>query len=41
LHQNYATHPRRPRRTTDNSNALDAFMTTKLQVDAMLERLKA
>ena len=41
------------RRTTDNSetgfatgsrnrsNALDAFMTAKFQIDAMLERLKA
>lgn len=29
------------RRATDNSNALDAFMTTKFQIDAMLERLKA
>ena len=29
------------RRTTVNSNALDAFMTTKFQIDAMLERLKA
>ena len=29
------------RRATDNAKALDAFMTTKLQIDAMLERLKA
>ena len=29
------------RRATDNTKALDAFMTTKVQVDAMLERLKA
>ena len=29
------------RRATDNSKALDAFMTTKFQIDAMLERLKA
>ncbi|MDT8858176.1 hypothetical protein RNZ50_24735 [Paracoccaceae bacterium Fryx2] len=29
------------RRATDNSKALDAFMTTKLQIDAMLERLQA
>ena len=29
------------RRTTDNSKALDAFMTTKFQIDAMLERLKS
>jgi len=29
------------RRATDNSQALDAFMTTKFQIDAMLERLKA
>ena len=28
------------RRATDNAKALDAFMTTKLQIDAMLERLK-
>ena len=29
------------RAATDNSKALDAFMTTKFQIDAMLERLKA
>ncbi len=29
------------RRATDNAQALDAFMTTKFQIDAMLERLKA
>jgi hypothetical protein len=29
------------RRATDNTKALDAFMTTKLQIDAMLERLTA
>ena len=29
------------RRATDNAKALDAFMTTKLQIDAMLERLRA
>lgn len=29
------------RRATDNTKALDAFMTTKVQIDAMLERLKA
>jgi hypothetical protein len=29
------------RRTANNSKALDAFMTTKFQIDAMLERLKA
>jgi hypothetical protein len=28
------------RRAADNSKALDAFMTTKFQIDAMLERLK-
>ena len=28
------------RRATDNTQALDAFITTKLQIDAMLERLK-
>jgi len=26
---------------TDNTKALDAFMTTKFQIDAMLERLQA
>ena len=29
------------RRVTQNDKALDAFMTTKFQIDAMLERLKA
>ena len=29
------------RRATDNGKALDAFMSTKFQIDAMLERLKA
>ena len=29
------------RRATDNSEALDAFMTAKSQIDVMLERLKA
>lgn len=29
------------RRATDNAKTLDAFMTTKFQIDAMLERLKA
>jgi len=29
------------RRATDNSKALDAFITTKFQIDAMLERLQA
>ena len=29
------------RRATDNTKALDAFMTTKFQIDAILERLKA
>ena len=28
------------RRATDNTKALDAFMTAKFQIDAMLERLK-
>lgn len=28
------------RHTTDNSKALDVFMTTKFQIDAMLERLQ-
>ena len=29
------------RANTPNDKALDAFMTTKFQIDAMLERLKA
>ena len=29
------------RATASNDKALDAFMTTKFQIDAMLERLKA
>ena len=29
------------RRKPNNFKALDAFMTTKFQIDAMLERLKA
>lgn len=29
------------RRANDNSKALDAFMTAKFQIDAILERLKA
>ena len=29
------------RRATDNTKALDAFMTTKFQIDAMLGWLKA
>jgi len=29
------------RRATDNTKALNAFMTAKLQIDAMLERLAA
>lgn len=29
------------RRATNNSKALDAFMTTKFQIDAILNRLKA
>jgi hypothetical protein len=28
------------RRTANNSKALDAFMSTKFQIDAMLDRLK-
>jgi hypothetical protein len=28
------------RRAADNTKALDAFMTTKFQIDAMLDRLK-
>lgn len=28
------------RRARDNAKALDAFMTAKLQIDAMLDRLK-
>ena len=34
-------HAMTTRRATDNAKALDAFMTTKFQIDAMLERLKA
>ena len=29
------------RRAIDNSKALDAFITAKLEIDTMLERLKA
>ena len=29
------------RRATDNSKALDAFVAAKLEIDSMLERLKA
>ena len=29
------------RRAADNSKALDAFIATKVEIDAMLERLKA
>ena len=29
------------RATASNDKALDAFMTTKLKIDAMLERMKA
>ena len=29
------------RRATDNTKALDAFITTTFQIDAMLDRLKA
>ena len=29
------------RRASDNAKALDAFLTTKFQIDAMLERLHA
>ena len=29
------------RRTTDNSKALNAFLAAKIEIDAMLERLKA
>jgi len=29
------------RRATDNSKALDAFIAAKLEIDTMLERLKA
>ncbi len=28
------------RRATNNAKALDAFITTKIEIDAMLERLK-
>jgi hypothetical protein len=34
-------HAMTTRRAIDNAKALDAFMTTKFQIDAMLERLKA
>jgi hypothetical protein len=34
-------HAMTTRRATDNTKALDAFMTTKFQIDAMLERMKA
>ena len=30
-----------PRHATDNAKALDVFMITKFQIDAILERLKA
>ncbi len=30
-----------PRRTVDNSEALDAFLAAKFEIDAMLERLAA
>jgi hypothetical protein len=29
------------RRATDNSKALDAFLSAKVEIDAMLERLRA
>ena len=29
------------RRATDNSKALDAFLAAKVEIDAMLERLRA
>ena len=29
------------RRATDNTKALEAFMTTKVQIDAILDRLQA
>lgn len=32
--------PKTTRRATDNAKDLDAFMTTKFQIDAMLERLE-
>jgi hypothetical protein len=42
---NDAIHPKETamttRRATDNSKALEAFMTTKFQIDAKLERLQA
>jgi len=44
LRSNDAAHPGDPamtiRRPTVNSKALDAFTTTKFQIDVMLERLK-
>jgi hypothetical protein len=33
-------HAMTTRRAIDNAKALDAFMTTKFQIDAMLDRLK-
>ena len=34
-------HAMTTRRTTDNTKSLDAVITTKFQIDAMLDRLKA
>jgi len=34
-------HTMTTRRATDNTKAIDAFMTAKFQIDAMVERLKA
>ncbi len=44
MHQNKATHPDPSHgypRAADRVKALDAFMNTKSQIDAMLERLRA
>jgi hypothetical protein len=40
MHLTQRTPAMTTRRATDNAKALDAFMTTKFQIDAMLERLK-
>jgi hypothetical protein len=39
MHLTQRTPAMTTRRATDNAKALDAFMTTKFQIDAMLERL--
>jgi hypothetical protein len=37
----HGDHTMTTRRATDNTKALDAFMTAKFQIDAMLGRLTA